>query len=192
VTGASRRIDAVRVLARLNRVLETVDSGLTLPQYRVLMALSHGGVRSAMLAERLAVRRPTLTAVADGLVAAGYAVRESEPGDRRVVRLHVTEAGRAALRRADEAYLAKIEHLFDLGRGHLVEELVAVGAEMDDRMRRRIVAATPGGEPDIGSSATIPAASSIPAPSSDDPASTGQPPPVRPSDPARVASEATA
>ena len=41
--------------------------------------------------------RPTLTAIADSLVAAGLARREAEPGDRRVVRLHLTEAGSAAV-----------------------------------------------------------------------------------------------
>ena len=95
--SAEDRSAAVRVLARLHRLLESVDSGLTLPQYRVLAALAQGGVRSAHLAERLAVRRPTLTAIADGLVAAGYAERESEAGDRRVVRLIATDAGRAIL-----------------------------------------------------------------------------------------------
>ena len=110
---ADDRIDAVRVLARLHRLLESVDSGLTLPQYRVLAGVDQGGVRSAHLAERLAVRRPTLTAIADGLVAAGYAARESEPGDRRVVRLHATDAGRAALRRADEAYSRRLGPLLD-------------------------------------------------------------------------------
>src|ERR1035438_2328859 len=48
--------------------------------------------------------RPAVTAPADGLVAAGYAQREAEVGDRRVVRLCLTAAGRAALERADAAY----------------------------------------------------------------------------------------
>ena len=139
MTDAPGRIDAVRVLTRLNRLLETVDSGLTIPQYRVLMALSHGGIRSAMLAERLAVRRPTLTAIADGLVAAGYAVRESEPGDRRVVQLQVTDAGRAALRRADQAYVAKLGPLFDeIAGDRFVADLIAIGDVLDDRLRRKI------------------------------------------------------
>ena len=139
MTDIPDRIDAVRVLTRLTRLLETVDSGLTLPQYRVLVALSHGGIRSAMLAERLAVRRPTLTAIADGLVAAGYAVRESEPGDRRVVQLHVTDAGRDALRRADAAYLAKLGPLFDDSPGgRVVADLVAIGEVLDDRLRQKI------------------------------------------------------
>jgi len=37
-----------------------------------------GGERSARLAERLAVAKPTLTATAAGLVDAGYAQREAE------------------------------------------------------------------------------------------------------------------
>ena len=134
------RVDALRVLARLGRLLEAVDSGLTLPQYRVLAMIIQGGVRSARLAEKLAVRRPTLTAIADGLVAAGYVARESEPGDRRVVRLHVTEAGREALRRADEAYLAKLEPILaDTGASdRIIGDLLAIGAVLDERLRQKI------------------------------------------------------
>jgi DNA-binding MarR family transcriptional regulator len=133
------RVTAVRVLARLYRLLESVDSGLTLPQYRVLAALAQGGVRSAHLAERLAVRGPTLTAIADALVNAGYATRESEPGDRRVVKLHATDAGLSALSHADECYLAKIGPLLDEiadGDG-FVAELVAVGIALDERLRAK-------------------------------------------------------
>src|SRR5215468_7201160 len=99
-----------------------------------------GGVRSARLAEKLAVRRPTLTAIADGLVAAGYVARESEPGDRRVVRLHVTEAGREALRRADEAYLAKLEPILaDTGASdRIIGDLLAIGDVLDERLRQKI------------------------------------------------------
>jgi DNA-binding MarR family transcriptional regulator len=135
----SDRVAAVRVLARLYRLLESVDSGLTLPQYRVLAALAQGGVRSAHLAERLAVRGPTLTAIADALVNAGYATRESEPGDRRVVKLHATDAGLAALKHADECYLGKIGPLLDeIADGdHFVADLVAVGVALDERLRAK-------------------------------------------------------
>jgi DNA-binding MarR family transcriptional regulator len=132
-----RNVSAVRTLARMYRLLESADSGLTLPQYRVLAAISQGGSRSAHLADRLSVRRPTLTAIADGLVAAGYATREAEAGDRRVVQLHVTDAGRAALTAADGAYLAKlvplIGELADPER--FVDDLLAIGAVLDERLR---------------------------------------------------------
>src|ERR1017187_1981507 len=69
------------------RPLERVDSGLTPQQYRILKMPGAGGERWARLAERLAVAKPTLTATADGLVAAGHAQREAEAGDPRVVRM---------------------------------------------------------------------------------------------------------
>src|SRR4249920_1227 len=94
----------VMILLRLFRALERVDTDLTPQQYRILKLAGAGGERSARLAELLAVAKPTLTATADGLVAAGYARRDAEPGDRRVVRLCLTEAGHAALARADAAY----------------------------------------------------------------------------------------
>lgn len=125
----------MRVLARLSRVLESADAGLTVPQYRMLSALSEGGQRSARLAERLAVRKPTVTALADGLIAAGYVTRESERGDRRIVRLALTEAGQAALARADAAYVARLQPLLaDVpDREVFLDSLLAVGAALDAR-----------------------------------------------------------
>jgi DNA-binding MarR family transcriptional regulator len=137
VDDAARVRDALRALARLSRVLESADSGLTVPQFRMLCALGEGGERSARLAERLAVRKPTVTALADGLIAAGYAARESEPGDRRIVRLSLTDAGRAALERADAAYLARLQPLLaevpDPER--LIGGLLAIGDALDARFR---------------------------------------------------------
>jgi DNA-binding MarR family transcriptional regulator len=136
---------AVRVLARLSRVLEAADAGLTVPQYRMLSALSEGGQRSARLAERLAVRKPTVTALADGLIAAGYVARESEEGDRRIVRLSLTEAGQDALQRADAAYLARLEPLLaevpDPER--FVGDLLAVGAALDARLAQQAAGRPP-------------------------------------------------
>jgi DNA-binding MarR family transcriptional regulator len=134
--GETKIIAALRVLARLHRILEATDSGLTLPQYRMLTALSEGGERSARLAERLTIRKPTVTALADGLVAAGYAQRHSEPGDRRIVRLHITDAGRAALAKAEEAYATRLEAVLDdvPDPEQFVEAMRAVGSALDRRV----------------------------------------------------------
>ena len=133
--GQERVTAAVRVLARLHRLLESTDSGLTLPQYRMLCALSEGGERSARLAERLTIRKPTVTALADGLVAAGYAQRHSEPGDRRIVRLHITAEGRHALEHAEKAYAARLAALLDdvPDEDQLLAALAAIGAALDRR-----------------------------------------------------------
>jgi DNA-binding MarR family transcriptional regulator len=84
--------------------MERVDAGLTPQQFRMLKLIGAGGERSARLAERLAVAKPTLTSTADGLVAAGLVWRETEISDRRVVKLRLTEAGQVALDHANAVY----------------------------------------------------------------------------------------
>jgi DNA-binding MarR family transcriptional regulator len=54
------------------------------------------------------VRKPTVTALADGLIAAGLAARVPNPDDRRMVRLELTETGRATLAAADRAYADRL------------------------------------------------------------------------------------
>lgn len=131
----SALVDAVRAVMRLHHALERVDTGLTLPQYRVLALVEAGGERSARLAERLAVAKPTLTAAADVLVSAGYLEREAEPGDRRVVRLSLTPAGRAALRRADIAYTEWMAPLLD--EAHHPEVVLSGLIEVEAVLRQR-------------------------------------------------------
>jgi DNA-binding MarR family transcriptional regulator len=127
----------VRVLARLCRLLENTDSGLSLPQYRMLVRLSAGGERSARLADALRVRKPTVTALADGLVAAGLAARIRDPDDRRVVRLALTDAGRTALAKADRAYADRLApvlaELTDPDR--FVDDLIEIEEVLDARLR---------------------------------------------------------
>jgi DNA-binding MarR family transcriptional regulator len=113
VADEPRAAQTVMVLLRLFRSLERVDTDLTPQQYRILKLAGAGGERSAKLAERLAVAKPTLTATADGLVAAGYARRETEAGDRRVVRLCLTASGHEAVDRADTAYTGWLDQLLD-------------------------------------------------------------------------------
>jgi len=131
---------AVLTVMRLFRALERVDSGLTPQQYRILKLAGAGGERSARLAERLAVAKPTLTATADGLVAAGYAQREAEAGDRRVVRLCLTAAGRAALERADAAYAGWLGPLLGAtgDMAGVLEAISSLDSAMDERRRARL------------------------------------------------------
>jgi DNA-binding MarR family transcriptional regulator len=131
--------EAVLTVMRLFRALERIDTGLTAQQYRILKLAGAGGERSARLAERLAVAKPTLTATADGLVAAGYAQREAEAGDRRVVRLSLTAAGREALERADAAYAGWLGPLLGAtgDPAGVLEALRGLDAAMEERRRVR-------------------------------------------------------
>jgi DNA-binding MarR family transcriptional regulator len=142
--GGADMSEAIMVILRLFRGLERVDTGLTPSQYRIMKLAGAGGERSTRLAQRLAVAKPTLTATADGLVAAGYACRAAEPGDRRVVRLSLTPAGRAALDRADAAYSAWLGQLLDAtgDQAAVLDALELLGSAMTEARRAGNGAAT--------------------------------------------------
>ena len=135
-------VSAVLTVLRISRVMERVDAGVSPQQYRMLKLIGEGGERSARLAEKLAVARPTLTSTADSLVAAGLAYREAEPGDRRVVRLRLTDRGRAAVARADEAYSEWFGGLLaDTGRAdRILADLELLNETMTERRRARLAA----------------------------------------------------
>jgi DNA-binding MarR family transcriptional regulator len=139
------QLSAVLAIMRVARALERVDAGLSPQQYRILKLAGAGGERSARLAEGLAVAKPTLTAIADSLVAAGLARREAEPGDRRVVRLHLTEAGTAAVERADAAYGQWLDRVLErTGAGDRIEADLALLNGALEELRRERKAATAG------------------------------------------------
>jgi DNA-binding MarR family transcriptional regulator len=132
--GMAELTRAVRAVLRVHRGLERLDTGLTAQQFRIMSLVADGGERSARLAARLAVSKPTLTAVADGLVAAGYLSRQDEPGDRRVVRLALTDAGRAAYARAGEVYASWFGLL--IGETGDPKALVRLLIDIDDALDR--------------------------------------------------------
>src|SRR5438445_2366 len=85
--------DAVRTLARLSRLLERGAGELSLPQFRVLAVVDDGGDRASWLADRLALAKPTITSIVDGLVERGYLTRTADLGDRRATRIQLTRRG---------------------------------------------------------------------------------------------------
>ena len=139
-------------IARLCRVLENHGtSELSLPQYRVLGLLSAGDERATQLAARLAVTKPTLTALIDGLVERGFVVRETTDGDRRAVRLSITDAGRDTASEAGADLRGVLDDV--VGRCPDPARVLAVLDELrlalDARWNERIVAtaSSPAGSP---------------------------------------------
>ena len=91
---------------RLNR--RTVDLmkpwNVTPQQYnvlRILRGVGEEGKPSQRIAEDMISKVPDVTRLVDRLAAAGLAERRTDPRDRRVVRVVVTEAGLALLDRMD-------------------------------------------------------------------------------------------
>jgi DNA-binding MarR family transcriptional regulator len=95
----------IRLLARLARVAEQAcqATGISLPQYRLLVSVARGPQRASELASRVGVSRPTLTSLVDGLEHAGMLRRVPVPSDRRGIELVPTEQGLAAIARAETA-----------------------------------------------------------------------------------------
>jgi DNA-binding MarR family transcriptional regulator len=135
-------------IARLSRALENHGTGeLSLPQYRVLGLLASGHERAGDLAARLAVTKPTLTALVDGLVERGYVARETPAGDRRAVRVSITDAGRSAAEVAGRGFRQVLDDVL----GHCADPAAVLAAldqlrvALDARWAARAATAQPAG-----------------------------------------------
>jgi long-chain acyl-CoA synthetase len=109
-----------RVGARLARQVEVglTQVDLTLSQDRSLMFLDEGWAAASVLADHLAVTRPSVTAVVDGLVTRGLVERKHDDSDRRRIEHRLTEQGRQVLCQADAAVEARLREI----AGHLADE----------------------------------------------------------------------
>ncbi len=130
---------AARTLAMLARVLERAAGDLTLPQYRVLALVAAGDERATRLAGRLAITKPSVSAVVDGLVERGLLAREPVEEDRRAIRLRITRPGSRALAEAEVAMAARLEPIVDAisDRAGFVDCLEQIDLALLERARKR-------------------------------------------------------
>jgi DNA-binding MarR family transcriptional regulator len=105
----------IRLLARLARVAERacLETGVSLPQYRLLVSISGRPQRASELAARVGVSRPTLTSLVDGLERLELLRRSPVATDRRGIRLTLTEAGRVAVERAERVLTDRLLQLVE-------------------------------------------------------------------------------
>jgi long-chain acyl-CoA synthetase len=126
-----------RVVARLAKQVERAltDVDLSLSQYRVLGNLAEGPSLASTLAERLIVSRPSITALADGLVERGLVTRMGSEGDRRRVMHVLTDEGRKVVDSADRAIEERLgmlaERLSEPERARGYKGLDAWGKALD-------------------------------------------------------------
>ena len=115
---------ALEVWRRLLRFHRTVtvqlgaslqaERSITLDEYDVLYQLNEAGrgVRMTEIAEAVVVAPSSCTRVIDRLVSRGWVERQTDPADRRSVRVSITSAGRNFLRRAALTHLADVDAVF--------------------------------------------------------------------------------
>jgi len=84
------------------------QTGLSLPQYRLLLFLSGGAERATALAAWLDVSPPSLTALVDGAVSRGLVQRVPLEEDRRCVRHEITALGHEKLSLSDGVLVDKL------------------------------------------------------------------------------------
>ena len=109
VLAASRVLVAVAA-----RSLAAVDEEVTLPQYRTLVVLtSRGPQRLNTLAEALSVSPSTATRMCDRLVRKRLLTRRVDPGDRRLVRLAVSAAGRRLVEQVTEGRRVEVARILE-------------------------------------------------------------------------------
>ena len=108
-------LEAAQAATRLARQVAVAlgDLDLSPSQYRLLLFLSEGNAAASAVAGRLAVSRPSVTALADGLEKRGLLQRKSDPADRRKVAHELTEAGKLALAAADNAVAEQLTDIAD-------------------------------------------------------------------------------
>ena len=119
-------LSLARVTAWLARHAEVAlaEVDLSLPQYRVLSLLAEGKALPSSMAESLNLRRPSITAVVDGLVARGLVERLPDKEDRRRVTHVITRPGRRLLVLADR----KVEERLRLVAAAKGDRLAAAAA----------------------------------------------------------------
>jgi len=144
-----RAVAAARSVVFLYKEFERAcrGVGVSVPQYRLLVFLRAGPRRAGELAASAAIKRPTLTALVDGLVREGRIRRVPVEADRRGIRLELTELGEQALQATDAALAGLVE---ELARGGdtdaILDGLHALAAVMDREAERRIPGPPEGGE----------------------------------------------
>lgn len=116
------------------RVLERSCAGMSLAQYRLLAMVARGDERASHLAGRLALARPSVTAVVDGLVERGWLERSPVVSDRRAARITLTPEGRRALDIAEAAMVERVEAI--AGRADQPEAVMAGLAQLGAALER--------------------------------------------------------
>jgi DNA-binding MarR family transcriptional regulator len=96
----------------VKRMMRSIpDSGMPRLQFHLLHAISHFGPKPMSdFSERMGIPKPNLSVLADKLVEDGFACRERDEADKRVMNLRITDKGELRLEeilKKDSEYMAE-------------------------------------------------------------------------------------
>ena len=117
-----------RAIARSDpgRLEAWVELGLTMTQLRVLFLLrTEDGASAGAMAEALKVAPSTLTRIVDRLVRQGLIRRETDDGDRRLVRHYLSANGASTVEELERSGRARMDEVMDRLSAPQLERLVA-------------------------------------------------------------------
>lgn len=119
-------LSAAAVAARRDEAFLRAAHGLTSAQYQFLLEVhKSGGITLTTASRRLGCSKGNVTGLAARLERDGYVIRERSPIDRRVVRVRLTEKGRAIWGARES-----------LAREH---ERIAQSLDRDDRLKLAVL-----------------------------------------------------
>lgn len=105
------------------------STGLSMPQFSVLMQLHHkGACGMSEISERFEVTPAAASQLVDKLVQGGLVQREEDPNDRRAKLLNLTDKGRELIRQGHEVRYRWVD---ELGKKLTAEERVRVSEALD-------------------------------------------------------------
>ena len=142
-----RALPAVRALARVSRVLEAASPDVSLAHYRVLSAVASGEERASIVAARLALGRPAVSAAVESLCRRGLLERLDVAADGRAVALSLTDTGARVLAQVEAAMTRRVVDLCARtpDPDALLDCLATLGPAMDEARNDRLAARQAGG-----------------------------------------------
>lgn len=108
-------VPAARAAAQLGRTVNLAlnKAELSPAGYRMLAYLVTGDTAAKVLAAKLSISRPTVTATLDWLEPRGYVVRTPSKADRRRVEISITGRGLDALAEADRLITERLHRVLE-------------------------------------------------------------------------------
>lgn len=127
-------------------MLEAASADVSLAHYRVLAAVASGEERASLVAARLALGKPAVSAAVESLCRRGLLERLDVVADGRAVALSLTAEGALVLDRVEVEMTRRVVDLCSRTSDpdSLLDSLAQLGPAMDDARAERLAVAQAG------------------------------------------------